>query len=188
MVVMYGSGHGRLTLPRGDGVRIGLCGLDPASHRSRWTAGAGNPHARRWRVERSRRSVPAGGRSRAGRAWARPAFGPSAQSVPVVRQGPALPMGSRKQGRGRCARRGFLHGAGVRSGREAARTGSGAQASRPQRDAPRAAPAEGGDCSPGRGARSGDGSCLGGAVRTDAPVRTKRLPERHPNRGGGVTY
>jgi len=110
------------------------------------------------------------------------------RSVPAVRQGPAPPMGSRKQGRGRCARRGFLHGAGVRSGREAARTGSGAQASRPQRGAPRAAPAEGGDCSPGRGARSGDGSCLSGAMRPDAPVRTKRLPERRPNRGGGVTY
>ena len=111
------------------------------------------------------------------------------RSVPILRQGPAPPMGSRKQGRGRCARRGFLHGAGVRSGREAARTGSGAQASRPQRGAPCAVPAERGDCSPGRGARSGDGSCLSGAMRPDAPVRTKRLPERRPNRGGGgVTY
>ena len=175
---MYGSGHGRLTLPRGDGVRIGFCGLDPASHRSRWTAGVDNP----------RRAVESGEKpeERTRRRSSRTGVGASGtRSVPVLRQGPAPPMGSRKQGRGRCARRGFLHGAGVRSGREAARTGSGAQASRPQRGAPRAAPAEGGDCSPGRGARSGDGSCLGGAVRTDAPVRTKRLPERHPNRGGG---
>ena len=51
-----------------------------------------------------------------------------------VRPGPVSPMESRKQKRGRCAQRERLPGAGVRSGREATGSRSGARASRPQRD------------------------------------------------------